>query len=70
MAPEEIMKKLISKGKDLRRDSEMNIRDKLKMIKVDAHIMPTLLASETNDQINNQKEIKSSNDLKRFLYSK
>ena len=56
MAPEEIMKKLISKGKDLRRDSEMNIRDKLKMIKVDAHIMPTLLASETNEHINNQKK--------------
>tara|TARA_B110000285_G_C14954290_1_gene528391 strand:+ start:472 stop:645 length:174 start_codon:yes stop_codon:yes gene_type:complete len=48
----------------------MDIRDKLNMIKVDNHIMPTLLANDINEQINNQKEIKSNNDLKRFLYSK
>jgi hypothetical protein len=48
----------------------MDIRDKLNMIKVDDHIMPTLLANDINEQINNQKEIKSNNDLKRFLYSK
>lgn len=69
-APEDIIKQLVQKADSLRRDTQMDIRDKLKMIKVDQQIMPTLLASEINEQINNQKEIKSNNDLKRFLYSK
>jgi hypothetical protein len=49
VAPEDIMKQLVGKGRELRRDTNMDIRDKLKMIKVDNNIMPNLLANDINE---------------------
>ena len=69
-APEDIIKQLVKKSEQVEKVALMDVRDRLKMIKVDQQIVPDLSASSINEDINEQKEIKSNNDLLRFLYSK